>query len=295
MGKTSINQIISARLLLQKARIQSTKTGIEKAFAILYAHDALDWILQYLHDDITTSKNNKRMFMVDYADVIAKNSDKFGSLDESKCNQLNTMRNNFKHSFVVPNDKQVEEIVLWAGVQIDSLVQNYTGKKLSEFDTVEAIADKDVVGKIKESDKCIEENKPELALANLAIAYAMLENAKREKVEDMFGVSVPRKDSLTFSNSFFLKLESTLGKDFSQAWDKIVENVEYQNIMVPADLLGVDHAEYLRFIQDTPHPQRSLSGKYHVDLMPRLVERAKDIDVGYWREFVINTAISNGL
>lgn len=93
MGKTSINQIISARLLLQKARIQSTKTGIEKTFAILYAHDSLDWILQYLHDDITTSKNNKRMFMVDYAGVIAKNSDKFGSFDESKCNQLNTMLN----------------------------------------------------------------------------------------------------------------------------------------------------------------------------------------------------------
>lgn len=181
------------------------------------------------------------------------------------------------------------------GVQIDSLVQNYTGKKLSEFDTVDAIADKDVIGKIKESDKCVDDDKPELALANLAIAYAMLENAKREKVEDMFGISVPRKDSLTFSNSFFLKLEGALGEDFSKAWDKIVENVEYQNTMVPADLLGVDHAEYLRFIQDTPHPKRSLSGKYHVDLMPRLVERAKDVDIAYWREFVINTVISNGL
>lgn len=293
--KTSINQIISARLLLQKARLQSTRTGIEKAFAILYAHDSLDWVLQYLHDDTITPKDRKRMFMVDYARVISKNPDKFGSLDESKCDQLNTMRNNFKHSFVVPNDKQVEEIVLWTEVQINSLIQSYTGKKLSEFDTVDAIADKAVVDKIKESDRCVGNGKPELSLANLAIAYAMLENIKREKVEDMFGVSVPRKDSLTFSNSFFLKLEAALGRDFSRAWDKIVDSVEYQNVMIPADLLGVDHAEYLRFIQDTPHPQRSLSGEYHVDLMPRLVERAKDIDVAYWREFVISTAISNGL
>lgn len=294
MAKTSINQLVSAKLLLDSAKRQAKKSGMEKAFSVLHAHDALDWVLQYLFDDTNQSKKGKLMFP-DYVSAIAKHPEQFGSLDELRCDQLNTMRGNFKHNFVIPNDKQTEEIVVWADIQINSLVKSYTGKSLAEFDTVDIIIDKSVVNEIKKSDQYMNDGKPELALSSLAIAYAMLENTKREKVEDMFGVNVPRKDSLTFSSSFFLKLEGVLGREFSQAWDKIIDNVEYQNVMIPADLLGVDHAEYLRFIQDTPHPQRTLDGNYHVDLMPRLLERSKDIDVEYWREFVVDTAINNGL
>lgn len=294
MTKASINQLISARLLLESAKKQAKKTGMEKAFSVLHAHDALDWVLQYLFDDTSSAKKGKLMFP-DYVRAIAKHPQQFGSLDELKCEQLNTMRSNFKHDFVIPNDRQTEEIVLWVEIQIESLVKTYVGKSLAEFDSIDAISSKEIVDKIKEADQCMDSGSPELALSNLAIAYSMLENAKRETIEDMYGIRIPRRDSLNFSSSFSLKLDTIFGRDFSRAWDKIVDNVEYQNVMVPADLLGVEHAEYFRFIQDTPRPQRAIRGRYHVTLMPRLVERAKDIDVAHWREFVISTAISNGL
>ncbi|NTU73926.1 hypothetical protein HGB07_07270 [Candidatus Roizmanbacteria bacterium] len=296
MVKASTNQIISARLLLKASKVQVKRTGIEKAFAVLHAHDALDWTLQYLYDDSNNSKKGKLMFP-DYVSAIAKHPDKFGSLDELKCDQLNTMRSNFKHNFVIPNDRQIDEIVLWVAIQIDSLLKTYTGKPLSEFDTIDAIQNKEVVNRIKESDKHMHDNRHELALSSLAIAYAILENDKRAKVEDMFGTNVPRDNShsFTFADSHFLKLDQSLGKDFSRAWDKIIENVEYQTAMIPADLLGIEHAEYIRFRQDTPRPYRTLDGKYHVDFMDRFIQHAKGVDVGYWREFVISTAIANGL
>jgi hypothetical protein len=291
---TTINQLVSAKLLLDTAKRQVKQSGIEKAFSVLHAHDALDWILQYLYDDSATKKKGKLMFL-DYVSAIAKHPDKFGSLDEIKCDQLNTMRSNFKHNFIIPNDKQAEEIVLWTEIQIESLVRTYTGKALSEFSTLDAITSKEVREKIQEADQSLADNKAEYAMCHLAIAYAILESLKKQQLEDVYSLSMPNSSSLTFSNSFFLGLDKILGRDFGKAWDEIIKSIEYQNSLVSVSLLGVNHAEYIKFMNVTPRPQRTLDGKYHVSFTERLAEKARKTDVNYWREFIINIAISNSL
>ncbi len=293
--KVSYNQIISARLLLETAKMQVKKTGLEKAFSILHAHDALDWILQYLYDSSTTSKKGKLMFP-DYVNAIAKRPENFGSLDTAKCDQLNTMRSNFKHNFVIPNDKQAEEIVLWVEMQIESLIKTYTSKPLSDFDTLNAIANEQVKEKIRSADRSIEDDKRVHAFADIAIAFAMLERLKRDQIKDISGIRLPSSESFTFSSSFFLRMDDNIfGWDFNRAWDKLIENVEYQNSTVSASLLGVEYAEYLSFLTYTPRPQRTRDGKYHVNVMPQYEEKSKDFDYDFCRELVISTAIKNGL
>lgn len=295
MTKTSNSQIVSAKLLLDVAKRQAKKSGIEKAFSILHAHDALDWILQYLYDSTATSKKGQLMFP-NYVEYVAKHTDKFGSLDNAKCEQLNTMRNNFKHNFVIPNDKQAEEIVVWAEIQIETLVKTFTGKSLSEFDTLDTIANKEVRDRLKSADRHLKDNKRVEAFTDVAIAFAMLEHAKRDQIRKDTNISIPAPDSFSFSNSFFLKMDKSIfGDDFNKAWDKLIKNVEYQNSTISANLLGVEYSDYLQFQTYTPRPQRVLSGKYHVNIMPNYEEKSKDFDFNFCREFVINTATKNSL
>lgn len=204
MVKTSDSQIVSAKLLLEAAKRQVKKSGLEKAFSILHAHDSLDWVLQYLYDSTSTSKKGKLMFP-DYVAYVGKHTDKFGALDAVKCDQLNTMRSNFKHNFVIPNDKQAEEIVLWTEIQIESLIKTFTGKPLSDFDVLDAIASKEVKEKIKSADQNLKDGKRVNAFADIAIAFAMLERAKRDQIRKASGISIPTPDFFTSSSSFFSK------------------------------------------------------------------------------------------
>jgi len=292
--KTSDSQIISAKLLLDTAKRQVKKSGLEKAFSVLHVHDALDWILQYLYESTLPSKKGKMMFP-DYVSAISKHTDKFGSLEETKCDQLNTMRNNFKHNFVIPNDRQAEEIVLWAEIQIDSLVKTFTGKSLASFDTLEVIADAKAKERIKDADKSLGDSKRVEAFIHLAVAFDMLEYLKRQQVRAASGIDVPSSGSFTFSSSFFLKLDELGGRDFSRAWDKLIENAEYQNKMTSAGLMGVEYEDYIKFLTYTPRPQRSLNGTYHTDYSQKYAEQVKEFDYDFCRELVINTAVRNGL
>lgn len=295
MTKISSSQIISAKLLLDTAKRQAKKSGIEKAFSILHAHDSLDWILQYLYDSTSEPKKRKMMFP-DYVSAIAKHSDKFGSIDTTKCDQLNTMRNNFKHNFVIPNDKQAEEMILWTELQIESLVKTFTKKSLSDFDVVDAIASQQVKDKVIEADKNIQDGKRVHAFADIAIAFDMLERSRRDQIKDISGIKIPSPESFSFSNSFFLRMDdSVFGRDFNKAWDKLIESVEYQNSTISASLLDVEYADYLLFLTYTPRLRRSPDGAYHTYYTKQYEEKTKDFDYDFCRELVINTAVKNGL
>ena len=193
-----------------------------------------------IHEISDKRKNNK--FFNDLISILREN-EKIGPLiNTQKCAQLDAMRNNFKHNFVIPEARQVEEIVLWVKVQMDQLINAVFGKSLEDFSLLEMVKSEDVKKLIEESDVALEAGDLGLCSERLATAYKVLDKQKREAVCIAMGVSIPPIDSPDFYDSAELKMEQG---HLAKAWDQMISSVKFQNLTLSADLLNVDRSDFL--------------------------------------------------
>lgn len=289
------NQVIAAKLLLEKAKSQMYRVGTEKAFAVLHAHDALDWVMQYLYEaeERKRSENTFKAFMK----YIADHEKKFGYIDKTKCQQLDEIRNNFKHSFVLPNERQLHELIVWCEQQINSLLSNYVGKTLDEHDDLGVISLPDVKKQVEKARKFEAQNNKENALANLAIAFDMITRDVEKSIEEVSGKKPAISADFTFSNSFFMKTRELgdligKGREFESSWDNIIQSITELNAFSLINIIGLDLHDYYYFRSSTPKPKRAISGEYSVDIMPNLQKKIPDVDYGFCEDFVIQAAIN---
>jgi hypothetical protein len=289
------NQLIAVRILIEKAKSQISKVGTEKAFAALHAHDALDWAMQYLHHSVERKKSE--LSFKNFSKYISENTDKFGYFDKTKAQELDEMRNSFKHSFVLPNDRRLRELVVWSEQQINSMLRTYTGKTLGEYDILESITLPEVKDELRLARKLMADHNKGEALAHVAIAFDRVTRLVEESIEKASGEIPAISADFTFSSSFFMHIKSLgeligKGNELERNWDNIIQSIVHLNAASLANILGLDIHDYYRFRSSTPKPQRSLNNSYHVDLMPNLIERLPSIDYDFCESFVIQAVVN---
>src|SRR3972149_7867906 len=140
MKTQKINELIAVKLLLGEATKSVQGTGIQRAFSILHAHDALEWMLQitYAHPKVGGKKKSK-MYISDYAKEIDKAIPDL--IDIGNVSKLNSMRVAFKHDLIFPDPDVTKEVILWADNQINTLAQSVFQTTLSDVDLIVAIDD----------------------------------------------------------------------------------------------------------------------------------------------------------
>lgn len=289
------NQILAVKLLLEKAKLQITRVGTEKAFALLHLHDALDWTMQYLHHSVERKKIEWTFSK--YSKYISENEDKFGPFDKMKADELDGMRNAFKHSFNLPNDARLKYLSVWCEEQIASLLKVHKQIDLSSFTLVDAIAITEVKDEIVLAQAAHRANKMDEAVHHLAVAFQIVIRKVEDSIEEASGERPAITADFTFASSFFMKVKPLgdlvgNGSAFAESWDRVIQSIVHLNANVLISMLGLDAHEYYKFRKWTPRPQRALSGKYHSNIMPGLQERLGEIDYDFCESFVIEAAIN---
>lgn len=285
----TLNKLTAIKLLLNDASRKADAAGIQRAFAILHIHDALDWMLQiaYSHPKVGGKKITK-MFLLDYAREIDKHEPDL--LDQGNISKLNTLRINFKHDLIFPDPELTKELVSWAENQINTICQRLLKITLAEVDLVIAIDNGQVKTKIQEADALFTNGKITDAFCGLSIAFEMIKYDLQDSLESITGNRPVFRTNLGFSNSFFLHLDG-VDRDFSRAWDQIVDSVEYLVDMSFVNSLGVSVSDYFQFQSMTPRAVRTMNGQYHCDVSDRVAARMKASEYQKSRDFVIEAAL----
>lgn len=286
-----LSQLTAVRLLINEADRKAEQAGIQRAFAILNIHDALDWMLQvaYAHPMFGGKKNSK-MFLLDYAREVDKKEQ--GLLDLGNISKVNTLRVNFKHDLIFPDPELTKDLVLWAENQTNTICQRLFQVSLTEIDLVIAIDDDQVKTKIKEADDLFSKGKTNDAFSNLSIAFEMVKYNLQDELEKITGNRPVFRTDLSFSNSFFLHLDQ-LDRDFARAWDQIVDSIQYLVDMSFINSLGVSISDYFRFQSTSPNAIRTLNGQYRCDITPRVASKIKASEYQKNRDFVIEVALKS--
>lgn len=289
------NQILAIKLLIEKAKLQITRVGTEKAFALLHLHDALDWTMQYLHHSVERKKIEWTFSK--YSKYISENEDKFGNFDKLKADELDGMRNAFKHSFNLPNDSRLKYLCIWCEEQIASLLKTYKQIDLSNYTLVDAIVITEAKNEILLAQAAHKNNEMDKAVHHLAVAFQIVVRKVEDSIEEASGERPAITADFTFASSFFMKVKPLgdlvgNGNAFADSWDRLVQSVVHLNANALINMLGLDLHEYYKFRKWTPKPQRTLSGKYYSDIMPRLQKELLNVDYDFCESFVIEAAIN---
>ena len=293
-----IHKLTAIKLLLFEAMKATTATGAQRAFAILHAHDALDWTFQLIFEEFSNEKLKKFMYLGDYAKEIEKLEK--GSIHMGNVSKLNSMRNLFKHNFTLPDGKETKDIVEWSENQINTLCLRFFQSSLTDIDLINAIPNEEISEKILEADKEISLGKVVEGYCTLSIAFEMIKYDLQVRLEKSTGKKIVFSTDLKFSNSFFLHIEEMIGKgnsynearEFGRSWDNLIHNTEYLVDMTFINFLGVDVKEYFEFLSVTPRPQRNMAGnKYFCDYTMKLEEKMKLSEYQTQRNFVIEAAL----
>lgn len=289
MNTKTLNELTAIKLLLSEATRALEGAGIQRVFAILHAHDALDWTLQviYAHPKIGGKKKSK-MYLADYAREI--DNVEPGIVDIGNVSRLNTLRVGFKHDLIFPDPEITKEMVLWVENQINTLTRRIFQLSLSDVDLLTAIENDNIKTKVTKADKEFSQGKITEAFCNLSIAFEMVKFDLQDNLEKVTGKRPVFRTDLGFSNSFFLHLD-VVGHDFSRAWDQIVDGVEYLVDMSFVNSLGVNVSDYFQFQSVTPRPIRIMNGEYHCDISNKTAAKMKTSEYQKCRNFVIEAAL----
>ena len=289
MDTKTLNKFTAIKLLLNDAIRAMSASGVQRAFAILHAHDALEWTFQIVYTHLKIGgKKNAKMYLTNYAREIEERE--HGLIDQGNVSRLNTLRNNFKHDFLFPDPEQTKEIIYWAENQINTICQRLFNTNLADIDLASAIANDEVKSKINEADKKYSQSRTVDAFCELSTAFEMIKHELQEKIEKATSKRAIFETNFTFYNSFFLKIKEK-GRDFARAWDQIIESIEYLVDMSFINFLGMNMNAYFQFQAMTPRPMRMMDGKYHCDISDRLTSRMRASEYQKCRDFVIDAAL----
>lgn len=293
-----IHKLTAIKLLSFEAMKATDASGAQRAFAILHAHDALDWTFQLIFEEFSDNNNKKLMFLSDYAKEIEKLEE--GSIHIGNVSKLNSMRNLFKHNFTLPDGKETKEIVEWSENQINALFLRFFKSTLTDIDLINAIPNEEISEKILEADEDISSGKVVEGYCALSIAFEMIKYDLQNRLENATGKKIVFNTDAKFSDSFFLHVEEIIGKgdsfngasEFCSAWNNLIQSTEYLVDITFINFLGVDVKEYFEFLSVTPRPQRNLAGnKYFCDYSKKLAEKMKLSGYQTQRNFVIEAAL----
>lgn len=289
LSKGTVDKLSAIKLLLNEAKQKVDSSGTQRAFAVLYTHDALDWMFQIIFElPEFGGKKSPKMFLLNYASEINKKEK--GLINLGNVSKINTLRVNFKHDFIFPDPELAKDLVLWAENQINTICQRFFHFSLEEVDLLVAIDNQEIKNRIKEADDLFSKGKIEDAFCSLSIAFEMAKYLLQDNLEVITGKRPIFRTNLGFSNSFFLHLDQ-LDRDFSRAWDQIVDSVEYLVDMSFINSLGVSINDYFQFQSTVPAVSRMMDGTYRCDITPKIESKIKKSCYSKSRDFVIEVAL----
>jgi hypothetical protein len=279
-----VRRLTFSKYLLGRAKsLHQEGKDLASAMAVLAAHDSSEMLMKVVLDSIgaAPAKTDKVYFMDFWQLVKDKRND--DPPYKTRMTRLNSARVAFKHKGILPNPREVSEMMTDVSAFCEEVTQKYLQLNYRDVSLADLIPNFEARDKVKEAEKAAEAGDNETALLAIGIAFDKLFKEAGEK----HGLGLikqsdwDRLDHVHAGERYDRELASAVSLDkVRKPLQQLIDTVNFI-------LLGIEPARFRRFSEITPIRLWVKSGKlYH--RLRRPPDRVPKKDLDFCIEFVID-------
>lgn len=260
--------------------------------SLLIAHDAIELFLIIVAEE-TKTEHNKFNF-----------DDYFKNIPQltysTKMKKLNKARVNLKHSFIIPEQQTIKNLLEGAESFLIDNTKSFFNTDFEELNFSDHIQNKLVKEHFNLAIKAKGEQKKEAFIEHLSISFfELLADYKDDKYKE--GWLKPQKykivNKIDLHYLLFRDLslneraidKSDLSRNIKEVENKINENFDKISETVAIISLGISYSDYIKFKILTPHVTKTSGGTYFCQLMGS--KNWSDQNCDFLQNFVFNATL----
>lgn len=249
-------RLINAKYILSKAAIaQRERSEMSQGICVLLLHDATEILMIATLDHLNVVYSKKREFM-DFWGLL-KQAGHPDAPDHTAMESLNTIRVSLKHKAIIPNTRDVDQLVTRVRGFFENVLTLYCGLKLTKLSLVSLVPDPHIQEILKQAQDKFCAGDKNHAMVDLRIAFDDLH--RRSNIE--FPVVMPPAPPELSSEFRNLNVGFRSVDNYLKALTQCLRvNVTMTNIIA----LGMDPVRYYDFHQATPSIMYSAGSEYHI-------------------------------
>ena len=265
---------------------QSRQSETIASFSILSLHDSIEMYLKLLAEHLNIKSDNFNF--LDYWTSIPSLT-----LKESMRN-FNARRVNIKHKGLLPSKADIEISRVNATDFFEQNTLAQFGVDFSEISLFSLIQYENVRVHLENAQKALDENKIEICIENVAIAFNELIYTYEDSKSSYYGNSpfFFGKD-LTFLSSFHMGIgrdwDDEVGRKLGEFVDKVKDSLDGIQKAVKIMSFGIDYKKYVKFKLLTPIVTRMMNGNHVAEVWGK--KKWSKENCQYCIDFVLDSSL----
>lgn len=282
---------------------QSTQAEALAFTSVLTIHDAIDWFmtLACLKNSITeaqklaaiTAKDPKRkgktnVYLMDYFTILPSLK------HEADVNNINSLRNNLKHKFILPSQLGISETVNTARLFFEDNTKAIFSLNFDDISIIDLISSKEIKQLLtnavdfqnkKDTENCVKEiSKAYYELWQIDVAF--IRSKKQFSYIDIYSIphlQIPQLEDKPEIQMLKLYIDSIIN-----AYNR---NFQELNDSMKIFALGIEYRKFLKFKSLIPSTSiKDSSGIYHVT-KPNNLDTITEDDLTFAIEFLVDCTL----
>lgn len=304
MTKSDIIKRLAYIKLFYRIGVEQSKQAEALAFTcVLTIHDAIDWFMNLacLTNSITeaqklaaiVAKDSKRkgktnVYLMDYFTILT------GLKHEADVNNINTLRNNLKHKFILPSQLGISETVNTARIFFEDNTKVIFSLNFDEISVVDLISSKEIKQLLtnavefqnkKEIENCVKEiSKAYYELWQIDVNY--IRSKKQFSYIDIY--SIPHLQIPQLEDKPEIQMLKSYIDSIINAYNR---NFQELNDSMKVFALGIEYRKFLKFKSLIPSTSiKDSNGIYHVT-KPNNLDNITNNDLTFAIDFLVDCTL----
>jgi hypothetical protein len=262
-------RIVNAKYIFERASsVQAEYNEISQSISLLLMHDAIELLMLSILDHLNVIAPKKREFMEFWS--IMKQANYPDPPDKIAMESLNTMRVALKHKGVLPNPKEVRELLSRARGFFENVLKSYCNLSYADVSLIDLVPDQNVRAILTEARRKFLDQDKDNAMIDLQVAFHKIQQPEGKTLPRL---EVPRQPNWP-SELRIAGWEAYL----SNLHSFLLESASVTNAL----MFGIDPVRYATFKQTGPNLQWSVAGTYTA----MLFRSYQDITLEAFEDFV---------
>ena len=244
-------RLVNAKYVLRRAGIaQREAHEMSQAVCVLLLHDAIEILMVAVLDHLGVTASTNRQFM-DFWGLLKQNGHP-DAPDKAAMDALNTIRVGLKHKGVIPNPREVRDLITRAQGFFENVLTLYCGLKFSDISLIDLVADLSIREMLSKATEKFDNGNKNHAMVDLRRTLDKVRSPRDRRIPGVLPPRMPHMDGALRSGGWERYLDAL--HNYLRA------NATITNIL----MLGVDPVRFFDFNNSVPSVQYTMGKTYHV-------------------------------
>jgi hypothetical protein len=251
MHRDIYRRLVNAKYVLGRAAIsQRENNEMSQAISVLLLHDAVEILMIAILDHLNINIPKNREFMAFWG--LVKQAGHPDAPDKAAMESLNTIRVGLKHKAILPNSRDVRDLLTRTHGFFENVLALYGDLSFSDVSLIDLVTDPVVREMLSKAREKFSGNDKNRAMVDLRLAFDKVQQPENRRLPEIYPPKVPNLDAVLRSAGW----ESYLG----QLHKFLQTSATITNVL----MLGVDPVRYFDFNHSVPSIQRTMGKTYTI-------------------------------